>query len=698
MKCNLDYETRSECDLPLCGVHVYAKHPSTRVLCCSYSIDGGPIKTWYAWGNHEFPDDLWAAMQNPKCEMHAWNAQFERLISRDVLGVDIPLDRWRCTAALSRARGAPGKLERALEYFDMAHHLDHKRRGGQIMRKWMKPQVDGTWADSPQEYAELCVYCEFDVRSELALGARYGDWTDSELRDYMLTEVINDRGLPIDTALAASAQGYGEQERIELNDKLREMTDGGITSTNQHAKVKAYIKERLEPEVYNTYFKKMVRKKDKDTGEYRMVEKESTDKAARADFLAAAQDTLMDPDVVDLIELVDEAGKASVAKYAKMAARASVNGRAQGAYLYAGAIQTKRFSSTGVQMHNLPRKPPEDVPAAVAEVMEHRIEGKVMHVLAALLRPTIKASEGRTIVWGDWSSVEARGMPWLAGAQAKLDLYRNGTDVYRVNAEHIFGTPYADVADDQRQIGKVAELSLQFGGAKGALRAMARQYGIGLHDGESDRIVHRWRAANAWAARFSNGLYAAFMRTILGRDSRHGPISYRQTSPLLPGTVSVACALPGGTVLYYHGIAGSVAFRFGARPYTAEIGLGKAFPHEFLDGDINTWDTEVVYKKSMPGGFRTDRIWHGLLAENVTQAICAALLRDCLARTDSALKRAKLDAFVIGHTHDELLLESSEHHAPRAKKVLQREMVAVPEWLSGFPLGCEVKAGVRYAK
>jgi DNA polymerase len=691
MICNLDYETRSEIDLKLVGAHVYARHPSTRILCCAYSIDGGPVQAWPRAAGHRMPDDLGTAMLNPKCEMHAWNAQFERLISNHVLDIDIPIERWHCTAALARARGLPGKLEQALDYLGEAPSLAAKRRGTAIMLKWCKPLALGGYADDPNEFMELLMYCMDDVRSEMLIAGKLVPLFKHERVDYALTERINDAGLPIDVPLALAAQAYGAQERAELGEQIRDLTDGAITSTSQHARIKSWLKERLEEDVFKQFFVKTSRKKSSE-GEVSEVLKESTDKAARMDFLQSEEAKEADQDVIDLIEIVDDAGKASVAKYAKMAGRAGDGGRAQGAYICYGAIQTKRFSSTGIQVHNFPRKTPADVQAAVWEVLEHRVEGKVMHVLASLLRPTIKATPGRMLVWGDWTAVEARGMPWLASAEEKLDYYRDGMDVYKFNAMDIFGVQYKEVTEDQRQIGKVAELSLQFGGARGALKAMARGYGISIANDMADGVVYAWRRANDWAMVFSKALYGAFMQCVLGTDTTVGYISYRQIKPLFPGTVSIACDLPGLTTLYYHNIRGHVVEKGRPAVPVVEDGLG------WGGRAIDQWETEVVFMKSLPGGFRTERIWHGLLAENVTQAVCATLLRDCATRTDKMLRHHKVDAIVIGHTHDELLLDSAEDHAPKAAAVLRREMLRVPEWLTGFPLGCEIKTGQRYVK
>jgi len=685
---HLDFETRSECDLQEAGAYVYARHPSTSVLCAAYAFGDAPVKYWAAASGTPMPSALARSLKNPEVEVHAWNAQFERLILREVLDIDVPLHRFRCTAALARARGLPGKLETALDFLALAPDLAVKRRGNAIMLKWCKPLppnlANAVWANDPGEYVELLSYCMGDVTSERLVSRKLVPLTEVELAEYRLTEVINDRGLPIDVELALAAQGYGDEEKRELSALLGWMTGGRITTVNQHARFKAWLEEKLGPDVFRRYFVK--------------GDKVSTDKNARADYLNSEDAKEAEPEVIELIEVVDDAGKASVSKYSKMAARAVDNGRAEGSYLCWGAAQTKRYSSRGVQVHNLLRKGPPDLQAAIQSVLRHQVPGKVMHVLASLLRPTIKASEGKVLVWGDWSAVEARGMPWLADCRWKLDLYRKGVDVYRVNAQNIFGVAPADATDHQRQIGKVSELSLQFGGAKGALKAMARGYSIGLRDDEAESIVEAWREANAWAAAYSYGLYKAFVAACLGTDTTVGRITYRQIIPMLEGTVSIACDLPGGTTLYYHGVKGHVALASPTMPgrfALVSIGDGDAG----YDGEqINTWETEIVFTKTLPAGFRIERIWHGLFAENTTQALCAALLRDCVDRVNAALVGWRGHIDVIGHTHDEIILECDEERADVAAGLLSKEMKRVPKWLPGFPLDCSVTTADRYGK
>jgi len=90
----------------------------------------------------------------------------------------------------------------------------------------------------------------------------------------------------------------------------------------------------------------------------------------------------------------------------------------------------------------------------------------------------------------DWAAIEARANPWLSGVgQAKLDLFRTGADVYKVNAAATFGVGVADVTKDQRQIGKVQELACGFAGGVGAFAAMGRAYGVLLPESDARRMV-----------------------------------------------------------------------------------------------------------------------------------------------------------------------------------------------------------------
>ena len=79
------------------------------------------------------------------------------------------------------------------------------------------------------------------------------------------------------------------------------------------------------------------------------------------------------------------------------------------------------------------------------------------------MRPTLTgcANNEFDLAWADWSAIEGRVNPWLSGRgdNTKLQQFRDGLDVYKVNAAETFRTTYDKVTKDQRQVGKVQELA-----------------------------------------------------------------------------------------------------------------------------------------------------------------------------------------------------------------------------------------------
>ena len=79
-----------------------------------------------------------------------------------------------------------------------------------------------------------------------------------------------------------------------------------------------------------------------------------------------------------------------------------------------------------------------------------------------MLRPALIPAPGKHFVVADWSAIEGRVNPWLAGSafgEAKLDVFRRKLDPYKVNAAATYGVQYLDVTSEQRQVGKVQELA-----------------------------------------------------------------------------------------------------------------------------------------------------------------------------------------------------------------------------------------------
>ena len=171
-------------------------------------------------------------------------------------------------------------------------------------------------------------------------------------------------------------------------------------------------------------------------------------------------------------------------------------------------------------------------------------------VLKHMLRPAIIPQGNKSLVIADWAAIEARVNPWLTNSvsgDGKLDLFRTGADVYKANAVATFGGHIDDVADAQRQVGKVQELACGFGGGVGAFAAMGRAYGVRLPEADARRMVDAWRRANPWAVQFWSDLERAYMSAMYhkGHEYTAGRITY-----LFDGQ-HLWYALPSGRILCY---------------------------------------------------------------------------------------------------------------------------------------------------
>jgi len=650
----LDFETRSRCDLPSAGAYNYAQDASTEALCMSYAFGDEDVATWLP--GQPFP----ARVAQHRGQIRAHNAAFERLIFWYVLAPahDFPepsLDQFYCTATQSRANCGPGSLEDVGRFAGASMRKDH--RGAQLIRALCVPKPDGTFREDAALLAEMVQYCEQDVRAMRAVSKAMRDLSEEELADYHVNERINDRGVLVDTALCAAAARYAAQELTEIEQTVREVTAGAITSVRS-PKMRAWVEHRVGPEAR----KLMIVYKD---GEAKV----SIDKTVRHNLLALADENPdeVPPDVAEVIQCADDLWASSVAKFNRAAALADKEDhRVRGAFVFAGGAATGRASSYGLQVHNFPRKcaaAPDDVRQSM--VRGHQIvpaHGKrVTDVLKGMLRPAMMPSPGKVLVAADWSAIEARVNPWLSGnGEAKLELFRTGQDVYKVNAAATFRVSVDDVTKDQRQVGKVQELACGFAGGVGAFAAMGRVYGVHMPESEARRMVDAWRRANPWAMPFWQALEGAYTRAMRnrGREFSAGLITY-----LFDGT-HLWYALPSGRVLCY--------------------------PFAKLEAD------GVSYAKASwkPAADATEwpraRLWRGLACENVTQAAAHDLLRASLRRLEAEGQD------VVLHVHDEIVCETADPDATVA--AMRRAMCTPPNWAGGIPLNIEAAVMTRYGK
>ena len=625
----MDFETRSECDLKVAGVYNYARHPSTQVLCMSWAHDDAPVRTWR-------PGEYMPKLLG---QIRAHNAAFERLIFWHVLKMDIPLERFYCTAAQARANCAPGSLEDVGRFAGTDMRKDH--RGAALVRACCIPPF------KDDLIPELISYCEQDVRTMRAASKAMRELTQEELDDYHVNERINDRGVLIDRDLCRAAVKYAATELQEIEATVKEITNGAVTTVRSPT-MRLWVQERLGPEA--------IKLMERDG-------RQSIDKTVRANLLAIDDPDEVPPDVREVIQCADDLWASSVAKFDRLANLAGDDGRVRGAFVFAGGSATGRASSYGAQVHNFTRKCAED-PEAVRHSMVrgHAIVpeygARVTDVLRGMLRPAIIPAKGKQFVVADWSAIEGRVNPWLSGrGEDKLQQFRDHLDPYIVNAAKTFRVKYEQVDKSQRQVGKVQELACGFGGGIGAFAAMGRVYNVVLPERQARTMVDAWRQANDWALPFWCDLEIAYTRALRnpGKVFTAGRISY------LADGQHLWYALPSGRVLCY--------------------------PNAKFEKDGSITYSKASWKpaadaKEWPRG----RLWRGLACENVTQATAHDLLREALRRLPD----------VVLHVHDEIVLESDRPE--EAKAELERVMTTPPAWAEGLPLEVEATIMGRYGK
>ena len=649
-----DFETRSRCDLLSRGGYNYSLDASTSILCFSYALNDDEVQTWVP--GQPFPESVSEHIrQNGQLRFH--NAGFDRQIFWNVLcqDFDVPkpkLEQFYCTAAQARANCLPGSLEDVGRAISSQMRKDH--RGSQLIRLLSIPRADGTFNNDPALMAEMIRYCEQDVRAMRAVSKAMRDLSDDELADYHVNERINDRGVLLDKPLAQAAIKYASVELEEIESLVQELTEGEIKSVRS-PRMKAWVMERVGPQALEM----MVTYKD---GE----KKYSIDKSVRANLLAFAEEN---PDeipahVADVIQCADDLWASSVAKFSRLSELADEDDhRVRGAFVFAGGSATGRASSYGAQLHNMSRKC-ADNPDAVRHAMVRghaitpRFGRRITDVLRGMLRPALIPAPGKKFVVADWSAVEARVTAWTSSdpqAEEVLQVFRDGRDIYKREAAGIYRVPEADVTKDQRQIGKVAILSLGFGGGIGAFSAMGRNYGVFMAESDAKRIVDAWRRANSWAVRYWQKLEEAYTRALRnpGREFSAGRVTYLYDGQHL------WYALPSGRILCY--------------------------PFAKFDGDEITYVKAAWKPAADAKEWPRARLWRGLACENIVQATAHDLLRHVL----------RLLPDCVGHVHDEVILETDD---PEAPNTLQQIMCTPPDWAAGLPLSTEVSVMDRYGK
>jgi DNA polymerase len=698
---SIDLETRSPVDLKKSGAYRYFEHPMTEILCAAWAIDDGHVHGWVP--GQSCPPQVYDALTNKHCEIAGWNVNFERQgfnwILGPVHGWPTPhLDQFRDTAAQAAAQALPRALENVANVMRLPERKDTD--GARLMMQMARPRkarkgenrTEVHWNDGDLE--RLLEYCKTDVEVERAVRRRLKPLSDAEMALWKFDQLINDRGITIDSDLVDDMIAIVDEESVRLNAVLKRLTNGAVEKATQTERLKAWL----------TLFG---------------VQAPSLAKTVIDGVFA--QD--MPPECRAALEAWQEASRASVRKLQAALNCVGGDGRARGLLLFHGA-STGRWSGQLLQPHNFTRGSGlvqnQDIGIDCIKTRDPRVLdwgwGHPLTVVSDCLRGIMVAGEGRELISGDYTNIESRITAWMAHDEAKLEKFRRqddgtGEEVYRLTAASIYHKPVEDVTKAERQTGKTAELALGFGGGVDALAAMAMNYHIdmaeafpALHDAadkkERELVDKAYRdciakgnnlrqlSEDAWkACRYTVRAWRrAHPATVQTWDDFHSAAWHAFDEP---GTVHTA---------------GRVSFKrdTGFIWMTLPSGRALAYPTPGVESRVVPWSDkrkpeheqehkDMLTVLAFEGKHRRrDAFYPGLFFQHSVQATARDLLAVGMQNVETA------GYPVVMTVHDEVISEVRQGEGNLTH--FMQALTMKPLWAAGLPLLADGWRGFRYRK
>jgi DNA polymerase len=677
----LDTETFSETPIKH-GTYRYVA--DCELMVASWAVDDEPVQVIDLTAG-EPTSDLELALLEAD-EVWAHNAMFDRnVIARHLPHVAPPIERWRCTMVKALSHSLPGGLDKLCEILQVPQDQAKHKAGKELVRLFCQPRPvnakirRATRETHPLEWRQFLAYAGADILAMRQIDKKMPTWNyqGAELALWHLDQRINDLGFAVDEELADASIRAIDEEQTRLRGAAWAHSDGALDSATQRDALLEHILAD-----YNIALADL----RKSTLERRLADPEIPES------------------LKELLRIRLQASTTSTSKYRALQ-RGATGGRLRGTLQFNGAGRTGRWAGRTFQPQNLPRPSmdAEEVLEGIEAIkagVAHLAFDNVMELTSNAIRGCIVAPPGRKLVVADLSNIEGRMLAWLAGEEWKLQAFRDfdageGEDLYRVAYARAFRIDAADVAKDQRQIGKVMELMLGYEGGVGAFLTGAATYGFDVedlgvraYDTIPAHILHEAGRFYDWAVEQKRPTYGLSRTAFVVCDSLKR--MWREAHPNvvslwreLEQTCIDAVANPGTTM---------ACRRFKVRRDGAwlRIGLpsGRAlcYPMPKVDEGKLSYMGVNQYTRQW-GRIKT---YGGKLAENVTQAAA----RDVLA---SGMPRIEEVGFQIVLTvHDELITEAPDtpdFDAP----LLAQLMTDVPNF-DGLPLAAAGFETYRYRK
>ena len=655
---SLDVETFSDVDLKKCGVYKYAESSDFEILLFGVSVDGGEVTVYDLASGDTVPEEIIRALADDSVIKWAYNASFERVclsvwlrrnypqyfssysIEDDTVRNYLDPSSWRCSLVWGAYMGLPLSLEGIGKVLKLENQ---KMAEGKALIRYFCVPCKPTKANGgrtrnlpehdPVKWSTFIAYNKRDVETEMAIQQKLSKFPVPNFlwAEYHLDQEINDRGIQLDMVLVEQAIAIDERSREELSAKMQQLT--ALENPNSVHQMKEWLTKHG-------------------------LEVDSLDKKAVKELLKTAP-----PELAEVLELRRQLAKSSVKKYQAMQNAVCADGRARGMFQFYGANRSGRWAGRLIQLQNLPQNHMahlEDARSLVRSgdyALLSALYDSVPEVLSELIRTAFVPRDGYKFIVSDFSAIEARVLSFLAGESWRLKVFAENGDIYCASASAMFHVPVEKHGQNAhlRQKGKIAELALGYGGSVGALKSMGALE-MGLAEEELQPLVDAWRTSNPNIVQLWWDVDNAVKTTVRQRlDTETHGIRFRYRSGML------FIVLPSGRQLCY------VKPKMGTNKFG-----GDSVTYEGV-GSTKKWERIESYGPKF--------------VENIVQAVSRDILMYAI--------RTLSHCFIVGHVHDELIIECSMGVSLDA---VCEQMGRTPPWIKGLNLRADGYETMFYKK
>lgn len=721
----MDWETQSACDIEESGGRLYAEHPSTRVFILVMCVDSvfhvwipdyihfnsiklDASKLWPYQLQPKYPvilhrgSDIPQELANPPAPIVAHNAYgFDKFIWDRFIGTDCD---WLDSLPLARASGRMGSLDRLGKQL-LGHGKDRAKKLLPKLTTATKAYPGYIYPLTP--YGDLVAFITYAIADVEILRRLWKEFENTSVEEDVIAvhNSINERGIAVDVPLLKVIERLSIYSVEQAVNEIEELSKGYLNANNIRSvkQVHEYL-DKYGVSIVDDNGKPCLRKE--------IVQKYIDSPYLIEDNLTAVNE--IPPVVIEILKLRMKALRITDAKVTRAQKRVSHDNRIRDLHSYHVA-GTGRFSSSGVQIHNLPHpnidikpnienilrtldtKNPEglhsnkDISIIFNQIKQlipkpknpHNIPATIDDVCSALIRPMLEAKPNHLLAIVDYSQIEARCAAWMADEKKLLDIFADHTrDPYKEFASRVYDKPIEDITSTERQVGKVSILGCQYSMGPDKFRVFAASSKVDLVAAgvTADSVIELYRNTYSkicgWKPDKNQSFRTGGVWQNLDKAVKN-VVRDRITECVAKCTYfmegkDLVCVLPSGRPMIY-----------------LEARIEDIIPPYVYTLNLPPNPKATVVYSSNRG---PKSLYGGLIFENCVQATS----RDIMA---TALVKLEYGGYnPVLHVHDEPVCEVPEFNSIKTLHEIIKIMSEIPHWADGFPIECSGFLSPRFTK